>query len=104
MDEPVYGRLSPIATWPAAALFFTVFLICAIGFQIRAEELGPTNKLPPTSLLLSSIIVILRSHAGFSFFNAWVEGLHRLSRSFCHSVERKNYRKRNGNVVRQFTP
>lgn len=46
MEEPVYGRFSPVATWPAAALFFAVFLICSIGFQLRAEELGPTNKLP----------------------------------------------------------
>jgi hypothetical protein len=46
MNERVYGVLSPIATWPAAALFFVAILICILGFQIEAGVLGPDNKIP----------------------------------------------------------
>jgi hypothetical protein len=57
MEEPVYGRFSIIASWPAAALFFAVFLICWIGFQLRAEELGPANKLPEAKPWYSPVYV-----------------------------------------------
>src|ERR1700722_14510479 len=46
MDEKVFGVFSPIATWPAAALFFVAFVICTFGFQIEMSVLGPENKIP----------------------------------------------------------
>jgi hypothetical protein len=38
-DERVYGVFTPIASWPAVALFFIACLICNIGFQLRAGVL-----------------------------------------------------------------
>jgi hypothetical protein len=50
MEERVYGRFSFIATWPVAALLFVAALVCNFGFQIRAEKLGPENKIPDARL------------------------------------------------------
>jgi hypothetical protein len=46
MNERVYGVFSPIATWPAAALFFVAFVICTFGFQLEMGVLGPENQIP----------------------------------------------------------
>jgi hypothetical protein len=46
MDDSAYGRFSVIATWPAVALMFVVFVICIQGFQIETQVLGPDNKIP----------------------------------------------------------
>jgi hypothetical protein len=46
MDERVYGVFNPVATWPAAAMFFVAFLICTVGFHVEASVLGPENRIP----------------------------------------------------------
>ncbi len=46
MDKGVFGRFDVLATWPAVALLFVVFVICMQGFAIETQVLGPQNQIP----------------------------------------------------------
>lgn len=44
MSDSLHSSLTHLATWPAVALLFILFLLCAQGFEWRQKTLGYENR------------------------------------------------------------